>query len=1276
MNQTVGQQHEGSATQEGSTFGNVHAYGSSVTQMDNIYARTVKIDSTSLSRTEAALAEGFSNVTLQQVTSFVKRPTLHAAIKSQLHDTLQEPAACSKVVVVLGLGGVGKTQLVLNYIETFRNDYAGTFWINAREKQSVEREFAQIYRLIFLSSTAIEQELPNIEEIVFRVKDWFTQGLQKWLWVFDSADSIEDREDPNFLNIKTFIPSSPSVHVLITTRSSNAQNLTTLKAVKVRELEPKEALDLFGKSSGSIQAEAASKHLEAAESIVKELRYLALAVNLAGSYIAATPWISSNLALYLPEYQERRRILHAQKPNKLIHRYEESVLTIWETSFNAMRRRSSLACNLLTMLAFLNPEDISLDLFTIALSENSRQESEKIDPTSAWQKSVSPETRLDIYDIEEAFAVLESFSFIQRGHIHRSYSMHRLVHAWGHDRLDQAKQLRFGCSAIEFLATVVAHCAPEPAGKHRLVRHLMENFTITSSVLSKDSEDKSTLYFLTQIEQSASFLNGIARWTEESSIEIFVVKQKTRILGEEHPSTISAMNNLANTFGNQGRVTEAEAMYIKALTGKEKVLGPDHTSTLNTVSNLGLFYCNQGKLMEAEVMYQRALTGREKTLGPDHTSTLNTVNNLGLLYCNQGKLMEAEVMYQRVLTGREKNLGPDHTSTLNTVNNLGLLYCNQGKLMKAEIMYQRVLTGREKALGPDHSSTLNTVNNLGLLYCNQGKLVEAEIMYKQVLTGREKTLGWNHMSTLDTVNSLSILYRNQGRLAEAEAIYERVLVRNKKALGTNNLNISSDIYSDITSDISSDGGSVFSVAASTMSSKSSVVPDQIADLAADEFVSLLLGDEEFRFLSPAAIESNRVGAERFKRNFRRLLNQYSIDLKKEARSEVQRAAVYLVRSRSRYIANDFLRKIDSGREDGRQYDKLKGQSIDEVKSLIFEQYLNKLNLTDKTVTLKNDGATYKGGTDQSEDIDSESCSEDDDSDDGGTESQNHENHFDLSRVKDFLISSTAFLMFRENFRQFVHPSFKFKLYGLIAKLSEPSKSKLNSLIMELELVPPGQVLVSYQDNSTFLNYIKGAVEDLTGETWEWWPLKPRMRSLPLGYARLHWRCPCGEERWEEVPANFAKGFARLIQKLPDSSNTHSRTSSQILAHSTSQNTDIDQTGASRVAPSAQSTSQNIHPTSAKTPSANPTNASGVSPSANIDLLGTRSTYVLLGVGAGDFRLAQIAAQDCQDDQFFEQLRGKYNELRGLFRQWFGIWQYAHCDFVKVIGSSSLSINNS
>jgi hypothetical protein len=118
-------------------------------------------------------------------------------------------------------------------------------------------------------------------------------------------------------------------------------------------------------------------------------------------------------------------------------------------------------------------------------------------------------------------------------------------------------------------------------------------------------------------------------------------------------------------------------------------------------------------------------------------------------------------------------------------------------------------------------------------------------------------------------------------------------------------------------------------------------------------------------------------------------------------------------------------------------------------------------------------------------------------------------------VKDFMISSTAFSMFRENLRQFIQPASRSKLSRLLAKLSKPerndsipesTKSKLRSLKRDLDFISPGQIRISYQESSSLLNRLKSIVEELTKETWEWWPLKPRMRPLASGDARLRWDC--------------------------------------------------------------------------------------------------------------------------------------------------------------------------
>ncbi|KDN68039.1 hypothetical protein CSUB01_08283 [Colletotrichum sublineola] len=100
--------------------------------------------------------------------------------------------------------------------------------------------------------------------------------------------------------------------------------------------------------------------------------------------------------------------------------------------------------------------------------------------------------------------------------------------------------------------------------------------------------------------------------------EIRELETNLRVLGEEHPSTLASIRNLASTFRNQGHWDIAEAMYERVLQGYEKILGPDHKSTLETVNDLGNLYVDQGRIKEALAMYERAQRGEEKALG-SHT---------------------------------------------------------------------------------------------------------------------------------------------------------------------------------------------------------------------------------------------------------------------------------------------------------------------------------------------------------------------------------------------------------------------------------------------------------------------------------------------------------------------------------------------------------------------------------------------------------------------------------------------------------------------------------
>jgi tetratricopeptide (TPR) repeat protein len=609
---------------------------------------------------------------------------LHAKIRKQLHDTLSDTDQEAKILVVWGLGGAGKSQLVLNYIQEYRHDYSAVFWIEAGQKETLERDYIQIYRLLTDCCLAASSETVQITDAVVAVKNWFHCHSGRWLVVLDSADSIDNENEPSYIDLNSFIPDVCGVHVIITSRSSMARDMTHLEAVEVGEMTPVEAAELFKKSAKlnhidqDIEKEVAL--------IIEELGCLALAITLAGSYVAATPRLCYDIRQYLDEYRTQRKRLLSHKPTRYTHQYGESVLSTWETSFHAITAHSLVASRLLSLLAFLNSNDIWLGLFNrscigsgVSLqAKTSRQ---------TWQSLVSPETPLDLYALESAFTVLQTYSLVQWKLDQNSYSMHKLVHAWGHDRLDMAEQNRLSFGTLRLLVEHLSVSEVDPSSKLRLRPHLMASFGMNREIYqSLKLRDRERLDL---IEEIGKFLYTTGQWSDVFDIYDFHFKNASEIFGEKNPSTLASMNNLARVLGGQGKYEEAETMHRQILELREKVLGKEHPHTLTSMNNLGGVLAYQGKYEEAEVMHRQVLRLREKVLGKEHPHTLMSMNNLAGVLRNQGKYEEAEAMHRQTLGLREKVLGEEHPKTLTSMNNLVEVLSEQGKYEEVEAMHRQ-----------------------------------------------------------------------------------------------------------------------------------------------------------------------------------------------------------------------------------------------------------------------------------------------------------------------------------------------------------------------------------------------------------------------------------------------------------------------------------------------------------------------------------------------------------------------------------------------------------
>jgi tetratricopeptide (TPR) repeat protein len=116
----------------------------------------------------------------------------------------------------------------------------------------------------------------------------------------------------------------------------------------------------------------------------------------------------------------------------------------------------------------------------------------------------------------------------------------------------------------------------------------------------------------------------------------------------------------------------AEPSFRRALTGCERVLGPEHPDTLTIVNNLAFLMYSKGDYAAAKPLLRRALAGRERVLGPEHPDTLGSVHNLAAFLYSEGDYPAAEPLYRSAVEGllkMSRELGRAHPNLLNFVGN-------------------------------------------------------------------------------------------------------------------------------------------------------------------------------------------------------------------------------------------------------------------------------------------------------------------------------------------------------------------------------------------------------------------------------------------------------------------------------------------------------------------------------------------------------------------------------------------------------------------------------
>jgi serine/threonine protein kinase len=245
------------------------------------------------------------------------------------------------------------------------------------------------------------------------------------------------------------------------------------------------------------------------------------------------------------------------------------------------------------------------------------------------------------------------------------------------------------------------------------------------------------------------------------------LETRRRLLGNEHPDTLSSVEQVAVVLFNQGKIAESEPLAREALAGRRRVLGEEHRDTLQSVGSMGALLQAQGKFDEASELLADAIATARRVGGSDDPLTIDLIAIMADQLLQADRLADAEPYLREWIERSRRVFGDDDPNTLVAIRTLSVLLQKQGKLEEAEPYFREALEGLRRTRGEEHPETLTAMHNMGFLLNLEGKQAEAEPYFREAIERSTRTRGAQHRMTLTYTANYAGMLLEQKRFLDA-----------------------------------------------------------------------------------------------------------------------------------------------------------------------------------------------------------------------------------------------------------------------------------------------------------------------------------------------------------------------------------------------------------------------------------------------------------------------------------------------------------------------------
>lgn len=603
----------------------------------------------------------------------------------------------------VGFGGLGKTQLAVEYAHAYRSSYrAGVYWLNADEDLN-----AQLARLAE-SAEWVSPASDARTKLDIAVKQIRTRS--ECLIIFDN---VED-----FVRIEPLLPLAPATpHILITSRTQRAG----FDAVPIEQLNEAQSLEMLRvESARSLDAPEES---EAAVIIARQIEGLPLALELVGGYLRRYPAVSC--ATYA----------------ELLSREGLNARGLQDRAFKS----HSFTNHDANLRAALQIDDAIFRDFPLL---------REVVDLFAWSGAASMGSTLvaallgieDGATLEIALGEAESLKILKREQVgaERRFQMHRLVRDVRRQEVplvdnparwllvaervgDWFEQLRTEFSKLALFEAEIDH---------------LETWCINATSLKNATLETRLLW----LRAYPSHHRGHYRQSEQiiqSAMELFERARLTNQILDAH-----LQNDYGFVLFSLGIFERALEHQKKALTIRLAVLGENHRDTAISLGNVGSVVREMGNTSIALDYQQRALAILAGTFGKTDPQTAMAFNGIGVTLHKMGKHQSALEHHKSALEMQLEVFGEGHPDTATSFDNIGSLLASKGDYRLAIDHQQKALAINLAVLGETHPRTATSFYGVGMSLSALGNYQSALKHQQKALAARCAVLGETHPDTL------------------------------------------------------------------------------------------------------------------------------------------------------------------------------------------------------------------------------------------------------------------------------------------------------------------------------------------------------------------------------------------------------------------------------------------------------------------------------------------------------------------------------------------------